>query len=95
MPTRGSCFGGLGGSLNWAEVRDAVSHSNPYLWLAAASILVSSYVVRAFSWEHCSVHWCRLGFGDLFAATTVGFGTVFLIGRAGGSGSTGRVADAR
>jgi len=79
----GVFFWWFGRKLNWAEVREAVSHSNPYLLLAAASIVSLSYVVRAFRWGALLRPLVSSRFGDLFAATTVGFGTVFLIGRAG------------
>ncbi|HJX90443.1 MAG TPA: lysylphosphatidylglycerol synthase transmembrane domain-containing protein [Pyrinomonadaceae bacterium] len=79
----GVLFWWFGRKLNWAEVRAAVSHSNPYLLLAAASIVSLSYVVRAFRWGALLRPLVSSRFRDLFAATTVGFGTVFLIGRAG------------
>jgi uncharacterized protein (TIRG00374 family) len=76
-------FWWFGRKLNWGEVRDAVSHSNPYLLFAAASIVSLSYAVRAFRWGALLRPLVSSRFADLFAATTVGFGTVFLIGRAG------------
>ena len=76
-------FWWFGRKLNWAEVRFAVSQSNPYLLLTAAAIVSLSYVVRAFRWGALLRPLVPSRFKDLFAATTVGFGTVFLIGRAG------------
>jgi glycosyltransferase 2 family protein len=69
--------------LDWSEVRGAVSHSNPYLLAAATLIVCSSYVLRALRWGALLRPLGPSRFSDLFAATTVGFGTVFLIGRAG------------
>jgi len=76
-------FWWFGRKLNWSEVRVAVSHSNPYLLGAAALIVCLSYVVRAFRWGALLKPLGPARFADLFAATTVGFGTVFLIGRTG------------
>ena len=73
----------FGRNLNWTEVRGAVSHSNPYLLAGAALIVSLSYAVRAFRWGALLKPLVPSRFADLFAATTVGFGTVFLIGRAG------------
>jgi len=64
-------------------VRSAVSRSNPYLLVAATTIVCLSYAVRAFRWGALLRPLVPSRFADLFAATTVGFGTVFLIGRAG------------
>lgn len=76
-------FWWFGRKLDWAEVRVAVSHSNPYLLAAATAIVCLSYVLRAFRWGALLRPIGPSRFADLFAATTVGFGTVFLIGRAG------------
>jgi uncharacterized protein (TIRG00374 family) len=76
-------FWWFGRKLNWAEVREAVGRSNPYLLGAATLIVCLSYGVRAFRWGALLRPLVPSRFADLFAATTVGFGTVFLIGRAG------------
>jgi len=76
-------FWWFGRKLNWLEVRVAVSQSNPYLLLTAALIVSLSYSVRAFRWGALLKPLVSSRFADLFAATTVGFGAVFLIGRAG------------
>ena len=75
-------FWWFGRKLNWTEVREAVGRSNPYLLLAAALIVSFSYAVRAFRWGALLKPLVPSRFADLFAATTVGFGAVFLIGRA-------------
>ena len=76
-------FWWFGRRLNWSEVRIALRQSNPYLLLTAASIVSLSYAVRAFRWGALLRPLVPARFADLFAATTVGFGTVFLIGRTG------------
>jgi uncharacterized protein (TIRG00374 family) len=76
-------FWWFGRNLNWSEVRTAVGRSNPYYLMAAASIVCLSYLLRAFRWGALLRPLGPSRLSDLFAATTVGFGTVFLIGRAG------------
>ena len=76
-------FWWFGRKLNWSEVRVALRQSNPYLLLTAASLVSLSYAVRAFRWGALLKPLVSSRFADLFAATTVGFGTVFLIGRTG------------
>ena len=73
----------FGRKLNWSEVRHAVGRSNPYLLVAASLIISFSYAVRAFRWGALLRPLVTSRFADLFAATTIGFGAVFLIGRAG------------
>ena len=76
-------FWWFGRKLNWAEVRESVGRSNPY-YLSVAIVIVSlSYLVRAFRWSALLRPLGPSRISDLFAATAVGFGTVFLIGRAG------------
>jgi glycosyltransferase 2 family protein len=73
----------FGRTLNWAEVREAVSHANPYLLGLAALIISSSYLFRAMRWGALLAPLSPAGLKNLFIATTVGFGAVFLVGRAG------------
>ncbi len=73
----------FGRKLDWHEVRLSVSHSNPYFLAAATLIICLLYVVRTFRWSALLKPLGPARFADLFCATTVGFGTQFLIGRAG------------
>ncbi len=73
----------FGRSLNWSEVREAVSHANPYLLALAALIISLSYLFRAARWGALLAPLSPAGLNNLFIATTVGFGAVFLVGRAG------------
>ena len=73
----------FGRKLNWGEVRGAVSHSNPYLLGAAIIVVCLSYLFRAYRWGALLRPLGPSRLSDLFAATTVGFGAMFLIGRAG------------
>jgi uncharacterized protein (TIRG00374 family) len=73
----------FGRNLNWSEVREAVGHANPY-FLGLALLAVSlSYLLRAVRWGALLAPLCPAGLRDLFIATTVGFGAVFLLGRTG------------
>ena len=73
----------FGRKLDWIEVRRAVSHSNPYLLALAVVIISVAYLFRAFRWGALLKPITPTRISDLFAATTVGFGAVFLAGRAG------------
>ncbi|HEY6243468.1 MAG TPA: lysylphosphatidylglycerol synthase transmembrane domain-containing protein [Pyrinomonadaceae bacterium] len=76
-------FWWFGRKLNWAEVREAVGRSNPYYLTFGIIIVCLSYLIRAFRWGALLRPLAPSRISDLFAATTVGFGTVFLVGRAG------------
>src|SRR6185436_12175279 len=68
---------------NWQEVRQAVSHANPYLLALAALAISLAYFFRAARWGALLAPLSPAGLRDLFIATTVGFGAVFLLGRTG------------
>ncbi len=73
----------FGRKLDWQQVSFALKNSNPYLLLIAALIICLAYVVRAFRWGALLKPIGPSRLADLFAATTIGFTAVFLIGRAG------------
>ena len=73
----------FGRNLDWREVGQRVSSANPFLLLAAVAIICLAYVVRAFRWGALLKPLVPARLPDLFAATTIGFSAVFLIGRAG------------
>jgi len=73
----------FGRNLDWAEVGDAVRNANPYLLAAAVLIISAAYFLRAFRWGALLKPLSAARFSDLFAATTIGFSGVFLLGRAG------------
>ena len=73
----------FGRKLDWVEVRRTVSHANPYL-LALAILLISvAYWFRARRWGALLKPLTPSRSSDLFIATTIGFGAVFLVGRLG------------
>ena len=73
----------FGRGLNWSEVGSAVGNSDPYLLCAAILIICVAYLFRAFRWGALLKPLSAARFADLFAATTIGFSGVFLVGRAG------------
>ncbi|HEX8847774.1 MAG TPA: lysylphosphatidylglycerol synthase transmembrane domain-containing protein [Pyrinomonadaceae bacterium] len=73
----------FGRNLDWAEVGRSVAAADWRL-LAAGVITVSiTYLLRAYRWRTLLAPLTEAGLRPLFAATTVGFGAVFLFGRAG------------
>lgn len=74
----------FGRGLNWAEVRHSLGKADWRL-LAAASVFVCiSYALRAYRWGALlSPLTKKISYRELFVATTVGFGAVFIFGRAG------------
>jgi uncharacterized protein (TIRG00374 family) len=73
----------FGRKLNWHEVREAVSHANPYLLALAVVVISLAYLFRAARWGALLAPLSHAGLRNLFIATTVGFGAVFLFGRTG------------
>ena len=73
----------FGRKLDWIEVRRAVSHANIFLLLLAALIISLAYFFRACRWGALLKPLVPARLSDLVAATTVGFGAVFLAGRTG------------
>jgi len=73
----------FGRNLDWTEVRHAVGNSDPYLLTAAVLIICAAYFIRAVRWGALLKPLSAARFADLFAATTIGFSGVFLLGRAG------------
>jgi len=73
----------FGRNLDWPEVGRAVGDSDPYLLSIAVLIICVAYLFRAFRWGALLKPLSAARFSDLFAATTIGFSGVFLLGRAG------------
>lgn len=73
----------FGRNLDWAEVGHAVRDADPRLLIVAILLICSVYLSRAFRWGALLKPLSAARFPDLFAATTIGFSGVFLIGRAG------------
>src|SRR5512145_2027095 len=73
----------FGRGLDWAEVRRTVSNADPYLLATAILIICLAYLFRALRWSALLKPLGAARLSDLFAATTIGFSAVFLVGRAG------------
>ncbi len=73
----------FGRNLNWAEVQRELSNADPFLLVIAVLIISIAYFFRAFRWGALLKPLSAARFSDLFAATTIGFSAVFLVGRAG------------
>ena len=73
----------FGRILDWTEVGHALRNSDPYLFAIAVLIISAAYFVRAFRWGALLKPLGAARFWDLFAATTIGFSGIFLLGRAG------------
>jgi len=73
----------FGRNLDWAEVGRALRDANPYLFAIAILIICLAYPVRAFRWGALLKPLSPVRFVDLFAATTIGFSGILLLGRAG------------
>jgi uncharacterized protein (TIRG00374 family) len=65
------------------EVRVALGRANPYLLGLAVLVVCLAYLLRAARWGALLAPLCPASFRNLFIATTVGFGAVFVFGRAG------------
>jgi uncharacterized protein (TIRG00374 family) len=73
----------FGRNLDWREVGQKVSSANPFLLIIAIAVICLAYLFRAFRWGALLKPLVLARLPDLFAATTIGFSAVFLIGRAG------------
>ena len=69
--------------VEWGQVTAELAGAN--LWLIACGVaaVCATYFVRALRWRALLAPLAAAGLKPLFAATTVGFGAVFLVGRAG------------
>lgn len=73
----------FGRQLDWGEIRLALSQSNRYLLGLAVLVICLAYLFRAYRWGALLAPLGPTSLSHLFAATTVGFGAVFLVGRMG------------
>jgi uncharacterized protein (TIRG00374 family) len=70
-------------NLNWAEVKESLSRADWRLLAVAGAIICVGYMVRAFRWRTLLAPITPSSLRELFAATTMGFSAIFLLGRAG------------
>ncbi|HKP71859.1 MAG TPA: lysylphosphatidylglycerol synthase transmembrane domain-containing protein [Pyrinomonadaceae bacterium] len=73
----------FGRGLDWASVRAAIGRSDWRLIALAVVLVWTTYFLRALRWRALLAPITEASLRELFAATTIGFSTLFLIGRAG------------
>lgn len=73
----------FGRKLDWVEVRQALGQTNKYFLALAIVLVCLSYLLRAYRWGALLAPLGPARLKHLFAATTIGFAAVFLIGRMG------------
>ncbi len=73
----------FGRNNDWSAIWQHWRHANIWLLLLAAIFINLTMVWRAWRWQVFLKPISRVSFWDLLAATVLGFGSVFLIGRAG------------
>jgi uncharacterized protein (TIRG00374 family) len=74
----------FGRDLDWPRVWEALRNSDWRLIAAAVGLICATYLLRAFRWRALLAPLApRASLRELFAATTVGYGAIFLLGRAG------------
>jgi uncharacterized protein (TIRG00374 family) len=73
----------FGRNLDWSKVKEYVAEADARLLVIATLIVCSTYLIRAFRWRTLLEPLTKASLRPLFIATTVGFGSVFVFGRAG------------
>src|SRR5579883_2118458 len=73
----------FGRNINWAEAGAAISRANKLMIAGACACILASYLFRALRWRTLLAPIAPAGLHKLFAATTIGFGSIFLLGRPG------------
>ena len=74
----------FGRNLDWAEVSADIARARWPLIALAVVVVWLTYLIRAFRWKTLLAPLApRASLREAFAATTVGFGAIFLLGRAG------------
>jgi uncharacterized protein (TIRG00374 family) len=73
----------FGRRLDWAQVKLAVQKSDWRLIILACGVVLLGYLWRAIRWRAFLAPLTKASLREVWIATTVGFGAVLLIGRAG------------
>jgi glycosyltransferase 2 family protein len=73
----------FGSGLDWERVKLAMKRSDWRLIVLAAIVIALAYLVRALRWRALLSPLTKASLREIWIATTVGFGAVLLIGRAG------------
>ena len=73
----------FGRRLDWQQVKAALQNSDWRLILAAGLVILAAYLWRALRWRALLAPVATTSVREIWIATTVGFGAVLLVGRAG------------
>src|SRR2546426_165895 len=73
----------FGRKLDWRQVKLALQNSDWRLILLASGVVILGYLWRAIRWRAFLAPLTKASLREVWIATTVGFGAVLLIGRAG------------
>jgi uncharacterized protein (TIRG00374 family) len=73
----------FGRSLDWQEVSRSLRQANPFYIVAATLIICFGYFLRAVRWQVLLAPITKSSLRELFAATTVGFSVILIVGRMG------------
>ena len=73
----------FGRNLDWQEVSQSLRKANAFYLTAATLIVCLGYLLRAIRWGTLLAPITKTSLKELFAATTVGFSMIFVVGRAG------------
>jgi uncharacterized membrane protein YbhN (UPF0104 family) len=73
----------FGRRLDWKQVMVGLRNSDWRLIALACGIIVLAYLWRAFRWRAFLAPLGKASLRELWVATTVGFGAILLVGRAG------------
>ncbi len=73
----------FGRNLDWTEIKNDLSRANGYYLAAATLIICLGYFLRALRWRTLLSPVAKTSLRELFAATTVGFSVISIVGRAG------------
>ncbi len=73
----------FGRNLNWQEVSESLRKANATYLILATSITCLGYFLRAVRWRVLLEPLTKTSLRELFAATTVGFAVIMIVGRIG------------
>ncbi len=73
----------FGRNLDWQEVSQSLQRANPFYLIVAALIICLGYWLRAIRWKVLLEPITPTSLKELFAATTIGFSVILIVGRAG------------
>ncbi len=73
----------FGRNLDWREVTESLRRANPYYLSLAFLITCLGYYLRACRWQTLFAPITETSIKELFAATTIGFTAILIVGRAG------------